>query len=53
MAAIAEKAQHDPQAYWFLTWLTLPLASQSIESVTGEICSFIISTCFWGTLRVK
>ena len=31
MAAVAEKAQHDPHCPWFLTGLTAPLVLQSME----------------------
>ena len=36
MAAVAEKAQHDPHCPWFLTALTAPLDLQSTESVRFE-----------------
>jgi hypothetical protein len=36
MAAVAEKAQHDPHYPWSLTGLTAPLVIQSTESVMFE-----------------
>ena len=44
MAAVAEKAQHDPHCPWFLTALTAPLVLQSMEVGRSTVERTVSST---------
>ena len=52
MAAVAEKAQHDPHCPWFLTALTAPLFLQSTEVARLVVSRTVgsISVTFFGAL---
>jgi hypothetical protein len=47
IAAVAEKAQHDPHCAWFFTALTAPLVLQSTVAVRFEASRYVTSSSSW------